>query len=79
MVSLVFLTLFPPFLPLVWHFLSFLEYSFPKVAEGLSHALRWVHWSWLEPAMSCTGQPQPLLTEATPSSQHLTTDTQHKS
>ncbi|KAK4824400.1 hypothetical protein QYF61_014060 [Mycteria americana] len=34
------------------------------VAAGLSRALQWVGWSWLEPAVSGTGQPRPLLTEA---------------
>ncbi|KAK4823233.1 hypothetical protein QYF61_000093 [Mycteria americana] len=34
------------------------------VAAGLSRALRWVGWSRLEPAVSGTGQPRPLLTEA---------------
>lgn len=34
------------------------------VAVGLSCALWWVGWSRLEPAVSGSGQPQPLLTEA---------------
>ncbi|KAK4830245.1 hypothetical protein QYF61_009312 [Mycteria americana] len=34
------------------------------LAAGLSRALGWVPWSRLEPAVSGTGQPRPLLTEA---------------
>lgn len=35
------------------------------MAEGLSCALQWVHWDWLELAMSGMGQPRPLLAECT--------------
>ncbi|KAK4826265.1 hypothetical protein QYF61_006712 [Mycteria americana] len=34
------------------------------LAEGLSCALQWARWNRLEPAVSGTGQPWPLLTEA---------------
>lgn len=34
------------------------------MAEGLHHALQWIHWNRLELAVSGTGQPRPLLTEA---------------
>lgn len=35
------------------------------LAEGLSCVLLWVFWIWMEPPVSSTGQPPPLLTKAT--------------
>lgn len=34
-------------------------------SKGFSHTLQWVCWSWLQLTVSGTGQPWPLLTEAT--------------
>lgn len=34
------------------------------LAVGLSCALWWVNWRWLQPAVSGWGQPYPLLSEA---------------
>lgn len=49
-------------------------------AEGVSHALWWLCWTWLEP-VSSMGQPQMLLTEAAlqpPHCQNLGIGTQHR-
>ena len=66
----LFLTLFPSDSPgcraAFCPFLPRLSPRRPPVAEGLSCALRWGHWSRLEPAVSGAGQPWPLLTGATP-------------
>lgn len=38
----------------------------PCLTVGLSHALQCISWTWLEPAVSGTGQPWPLPEEAVP-------------
>lgn len=52
-------------LPVQCFALSYIH--FPRgaaiLAAGPSHAVWWGHWSWLELAVSGTGQPRPLLTE----------------
>lgn len=57
------------------NFLPLLKTFFPRgaaiVAAGLSCALRWVHWSWLEPAVFGMEQPQLPLTEPIPCYQNL--------
>jgi len=69
---LVFIGLFPKFiffthLSLLRMNLPFPKYIFPRrhhLGWGLSHALQWVGWSWLEPAVSGSGAApaSPLLT-----------------
>jgi len=65
--------------------LLFLKYIFPKMPppwlRGSARPCRGVGWSWLEPSVSGTGQPWPLLTEATPAvprCQHLGTRTWYR-
>lgn len=53
---------------------TFFKKHFPggatTLAARLSCVLWWGHWSWLEPAVSSTGQPLLLLIEATPQLPH---------
>lgn len=75
----------PPSLP-VWHFLPFLKHSFPEAPPAWLRALAvpgggaiGTGWNRLEPAVSCTGQPRPLLREVpcSPRCQYLARDTQN--